>query len=74
MEADRGRLGVAAAVVASSAIFAASHFQVLQFPGLFAIGVIVALAFERTGRLATAIWIHVGFNATTVVVLLGDIY
>lgn len=74
MEADRGRLGVALAVVASSAVFAASHLQLVQFPGLFAIGVITAVGLAVTGRLGMAIWIHAGFNATTVVVLLGEIY
>ena len=74
LEADRGRLGVAMAVVASSAIFAASHLQLLQFPGLFAIGAIAAMGLSLTGRLGTSIWIHVGFNATTVVVLLSEIY
>jgi membrane protease YdiL (CAAX protease family) len=68
------RAGVFAAVVASSAIFAASHFQVLQFPGLFLIGAIAAIAMHRTGRLGTAIWIHVGFNATTLLFLLTEIY
>lgn len=65
---------VATAVVVSSAVFAASHFQLLQFPGLFLIGVVAAVGMHRTGRLGTAIWIHVGFNATTVVVLLSQIY
>lgn len=65
-----GRIGTVLAVIGSSVVFAVSHFQLLQFPGLLVIGVIAALAFEITGRLGTAIWIHVGFNATSVVVLL----
>lgn len=73
MEAGH-RAGLALAVVASSAIFAVSHLQVLQFPGLFLIGAIAALGLHRTGRLGTAIWIHVGFNLTTVVILLAEIY
>ena len=62
------------AVIAASAIFAASHLQLLQFPGLFLIGAVAAIGMYRTGRLGTAIWIHVGFNATTVAVLLAEIY
>jgi CAAX protease family protein len=73
MEAGR-RFGVALAVIASSSIFAILHLQLLQFPGLFAIGAITALGLHRTGRLGTAIWIHAGFNATTVVFLLAEIY
>ena len=73
MEADR-RFGVTMAVLASSSIFALVHLQLLQFPGLFLIGAIAALGMHRTGRLGTAIWIHAGFNATTVVLLLNQIY
>lgn len=70
---DRGRVGAAAAVVGSSTLFAASHFQVLQFPGLFVVGVVTAAAFQITGRLGTPLWIHAGFNATSVVVLLSQL-
>ena len=62
------------ALVASSAVFAASHLQLLQLPGLFMIGAIAAYAFHRTGRLATAIWIHAGFNATTIALLWPDLF
>lgn len=71
MEASHHNLAVGLAVVVSSLVFAVSHFQLVQFPGLFLFGVVAALLFQRTGRLATAIWAHVGFNATTVVLLLA---
>lgn len=71
--AHRGRIGTVLAVLGSSTVFAASHFQLLQFPGLLAVGIVAAVAFQMTGRLGTAIWIHVGFNATSVVVLLRQI-
>jgi len=74
MTAHQGRAGLVIATLASSALFAASHFQLLQFPGLFLFGVVAAVATMRTGRLGTSIWIHVGFNLTTVVALLLDIY
>lgn len=70
---DRGRLGTAVAVMGSSTLFAASHFQVLQFPGLLVVGIVTAVAFQITGRLGTPLWIHVGFNATSVVVLLSQL-
>jgi membrane protease YdiL (CAAX protease family) len=73
MEAQR-RGALAIAVIASSALFAASHLQALQFPGLMLIGVVAALAMHRTGRLGTAIWVHMGFNATTVAILLPELY
>ena len=69
---ERGHVGsgVVIAAAVSSVIFAASHFQLIQFPGLFVFGLVAVAAFHRTGRLATAIWAHVGFNLTTVVLLL----
>jgi len=74
MTAHQGRAGLVVATMASSALFAASHFQLLLFPGLFLFGVVTAVATMRTGRLGTSIWIHVGFNLTTVTALLFDIY
>ena len=53
----------------SSAVFAAVHFQALQFAGLFVFGLVAALLTVRSGRLGPAIWAHIGFNLTTVTVL-----
>ena len=57
------------AIIVSSAVFGAMHFQPLQFLGLFTFGVVLALLRTWQGRLGGAIWAHVGFNATTVVSL-----
>ncbi len=59
------------AVVVSSLVFGASHFQLIQFPALVVVGLVHALWRERTGRLGPAVWSHAAFNAVTVVVLLG---
>ena len=61
----RERWGTAVAVVGSSVFFGATHFQPLQFAGLTAAGLVFAAAVVRTGRLGSAIAVHVGFNATT---------
>ncbi|MGI9578860.1 MAG: CPBP family intramembrane glutamic endopeptidase [Microthrixaceae bacterium] len=61
-----------AVVVGSAALFAAMHFQPLQFAGLFVFGVVLALMVLVSGRLGPAIWAHAGFNATTVVVLYAN--
>ena len=58
------------AMIVTSLAFAASHFQALQFPALAAFGLVLSLIAHRTGRLGLNTWAHVGFNATTVVVLL----
>lgn len=68
-----GRFGVLLAVFGSSFVFAASHFQVPQFPGLLVFGIVAATALQISGRLGTALWIHVGFNATSVIVLLQQL-
>jgi len=65
------RAGRAGAVLISSVIFAAIHLQVLQFPALLVVGIVMAVLVEVSGRLGPAIWAHVGFNATTVAVLLA---
>lgn len=57
------------AVLASAALFAAMHFQPLQFIGLFVFGLVLGLLAQLYGRLGPAIWAHVGFNGTTVVAL-----
>lgn len=59
------------AIAASATIFAATHFQLLQFPALVLVGVVHALLVGRTGRLGPAIWSHAAFNAVTVFVLLN---
>ncbi|MEM9201897.1 MAG: CPBP family intramembrane glutamic endopeptidase [Actinomycetota bacterium] len=70
METAARGAGVATAMIVSSVIFAASHFQLVQFPGLLVFGLVAAVVTERTGRLGTAIWTHVGFNLAAVVSLL----
>lgn len=54
----------------TAAVFGASHFQALQLPALVAFGIVLSYIAHRTGRLGMNVWAHVGFNATTVVVLL----
>lgn len=62
-------MGDALSVVVSATVFAAVHFQTLQFPGLLVFGLIAGWLALHYGRLGPAIWAHVGFNMTTVVVL-----
>ncbi len=59
----------AVAVVLSSAAFALVHFLPILFPGTFLLGLVAGAVTIRTGRLAPAIAMHLGFNATTLVVL-----
>lgn len=54
-----------AALVAALA-FGASHFQLLQLPGLVVFGLLAGLLAQRSGRLGTAMAAHLGFNAVAV--------
>lgn len=60
------------AMIVTSLAFGASHLQALQFPALAAFGLVLSYLAHRTGRLGLNTWAHVGFNATTVVVLLAQ--
>lgn len=53
-------------ILATSALFALVHAAIVPWhamPTLFAVGVICAVSFERTGRLGTPVLIHAAFNA-----------
>lgn len=64
------RWQVGVALVVSSVLFAASHFQGIQFPALLVFGAVAGYLAVRTGRLGPAIACHAGFNAWTVFQLL----
>lgn len=64
------RLQPVLAVGAASVLFSLAHFQVLQFLALVIFGAMAGTLAHRSQRLGPAIWAHVAFNATTVVVLL----
>lgn len=59
------------AIGISSLVFGASHFQLLQLPGLVLAGVLFGTLAHRAGRLGPAIAAHVTFNMVTVVALLA---
>jgi membrane protease YdiL (CAAX protease family) len=65
------RMGVWLGLVVTAALFAATHLDLLSLPALFVFGLVVGYLVQRTGRLGPAWWTHVGFNATTVVVLVA---
>lgn len=60
------RLSPLIAGVVGSLLFAGTHFQLVQLPGLFVAGLVFSLLALRAGRLGPAIAAHVAFNATTV--------
>jgi membrane protease YdiL (CAAX protease family) len=54
-------------VVGVAALFALVHFRPVEFPGLFAFGLVVGICALLTGRLGMAIVTHMAFNATGLV-------
>ena len=71
LRALEARMAPRAALIASAAFFGVTHFQLLQLPALVMIGLVCGWLAQRDGRLSRALWAHVGFNATTTVVLLA---
>ena len=67
LRAAARRFGARWAVLGSSVVFGMSHFQLVQFPGLFLFGVVLAVLSLRTGRLGASIAAHVAFNAVAVI-------
>lgn len=65
------RFGSRWAIALSAFTFALTHFQPVQFLGLLAFGVILAVLVERKGRLGPALVAHMAFNATTVAILIA---
>jgi uncharacterized protein len=64
------RFGPVVAVVGSSVLFGAAHFQWYDFPALAGFGVLLGVLTVRTGRLGPAVCAHLAFNLTAVTVLL----
>lgn len=71
LRALEARMARRVALVVSAAFFGLTHFQLLQLPALIMIGLVCGWLAQRDGRLGRAVWAHVGFNATTIVILLA---
>jgi uncharacterized protein len=50
------------ALLATSTLFMLVHFRPVEYPGLFAIGLVCGACALATGRLGMAIACHIGFN------------
>ena len=65
------RFGDGAAVGGSAVLFAAAHFEVLQLPALFALGILLGVMAVRYGRIGPGVFVHAGFNAVTMAILVA---
>ena len=68
----RTRLPRWGALLLPACLFAALHQNLASFAQLVVLGIIFSLAYERTGRIGTAIVAHALFNAQSVVLVLID--
>ncbi len=68
----RQRLPDSASIALSGLVFAAVHFQALQFPGLLVFGLILGYLRVRYDRLGPAWAAHLSFNAVTFVLLVAS--
>jgi uncharacterized protein len=59
------------AAVLGALFFAAIHFAPVEFPGLFAFGLVLGFCFHLTGRLACPILAHMAFNVTGLAIAAG---
>lgn len=55
--------------VITGVLFGLTHFQPVQFLPLAGFGIVLAELRRRSGDLSLCTWVHLGFNATTVAVL-----
>jgi uncharacterized protein len=62
------------AIVATAAFFAAAHFEPVQFPALFAFGLVLGVLAWRSGRLGPSIWAHLTFNAIAAATLIWNLH
>jgi membrane protease YdiL (CAAX protease family) len=68
----RTRLPRWAALLVPACFFGALHQNLATFAPLVALGIVFSLAYERTGRIGTAMVAHGLFNAHTVALILID--
>ena len=63
----RRMIGLWPAVIVSALIFAALHFNIVQFVYTFLIGIVLALFVEKSGRLYPAVIAHMAANILAII-------
>jgi membrane protease YdiL (CAAX protease family) len=67
--AARRRFNDGVALVGVAAFFALIHFRPVEYPGLFAFGLILAACVTLTDRIGMAVLAHVAFNASALALI-----
>ncbi len=68
-----GQVSRWSAILLSAALFGVIHGSLASFPQLALLGIIWALAYERTGNIAVPMLAHALYNLNTVILLLAGI-
>jgi membrane protease YdiL (CAAX protease family) len=64
------RTAVVLGVVGSAILFALAHAEPLEFAGLFALGLVLAVVAWRSQRLVPSYLTHAAFNATAFIMVI----
>lgn len=64
------RLSTPVAVAVTAALFTLIHFRPIEYPGLAVFAVVLGVSAAATGRLGLPIAIHIGFNATGILMVM----
>lgn len=58
------------ALLIAASWFTIVHANPIEFPGLFAFGIVLGLCFMKTRRLGMSVWAHIAFNATALLLVI----
>jgi len=62
----RKRIGVRNAILLVSAVFAMLHMNIVSFFPIFALGVLLAYLYEKTGSMIPPITVHIIHNSAVI--------
>ena len=65
----KGQTGKTAAMILSSAVFAALHGNLLVFPTLMLLGIALCLSYESSGNVKVPIFFHAIFNLNSILLI-----
>lgn len=65
-------VAVVSAVVFDALLFAGAHGEIVQFPGLALVGIVLAVVYVRTRRIIPCVLTHAAFNGVAIIVLISQ--
>lgn len=66
----QGQFRQTTALLIGATWFTIVHANPIEFPGLFAFGIVLGLCFIKTHRLGMSVWAHMAFNATALILVI----